>query len=308
VIATFDNMIGVPNLKRMAQRDIAASKATGEVFPHTGLFGPAGLGKTTFARCMAHELRSPFLEIEAAAIRNRDALIRMLKEGCDAAKRHNKNLVAFIDEAHRLGVLQEVLFYLLPDFYVTTTGGRIDFHPFTLVAATTNPNMLMTPFLTRLQNKWYMEPYSLDHVRRLVHAQLQQMKLDYDFLIVDAVAKRSLGNPRVAGNLCKKLRNTVLAKGRRRITDADCREMFSLEEIDDLGLNKQHVQYLVELLKANGVPKGLSALSGKLGLDEDVVAGSVEPALLQLGFVDSTSRGRILTPAGHLHLAQTGLA
>lgn len=302
-----DDLIGLPRLKQMAKRDIKACLSVGEVFPHTGLFGPGGLGKTAFAMAMAKDLGYYFIQVEGAAVKTREQLIGLLKRSSDYARSINKNLLFFVDECHRLGSMQEVLYYPMVEWRVTTMDGDISLAPFTLVAATTHPNMLMGSFISRLQNQWHLDRYDIVSMRSIIARQLDKWGLAYDFFIVDKIAQRSLGVPRHALSLCLKVRNAVLARGSRRVTDHDCVETFELEGIDELGLGEQHVKYLLELFNAQGVPKGLSALAGRLGLSEDVVSGSVEPTLLSLGMIDLTGRGRVLTQKGHLHLAQSGI-
>jgi Holliday junction resolvasome RuvABC ATP-dependent DNA helicase subunit len=300
------DLVGLNKLKRMAQRDIRACLRVNEVFPHTGLFGPGGLGKTAFAMAMAKDLGYFFVQVEGAAVNNRQVLISLLKRACDGAAAHDRRALIFIDECHRLGSLQEVLYYPMTEWRVTTTDGDIRLTPFTLVAATTHPNMLMGSFISRLQNQWHMERYELRDIREIIHRQFCAYGITCDHVYLDRIGKRSLGVPRQAKNLCLKVRNSVLARGGTRVTDRDCFETFDLEGIDQVGLGRQHIQYLLELFNAQGVPKGLSALAGRLGLDEDVVSGSIEPVLLSLGMIDLTGRGRVLTRKGHLHLAQTG--
>lgn len=298
-----DDLIGLTKLKKMAQRDIKACLRIGEVFPHTGLFGPGGLGKTAFAMAMARDLGYFFVQVEGAAIKNRDHLINLLRVADENASAVGQHLLFFVDECHRLGTLQEVLYYPMTDWRVTTAGGDVVFKPFTVVAATTHPNMLMGSFISRLQNEWHLDRYALHEIRKIVMIQFDKWDIDQDIQTADIIARRSLGVPRQAKNLCLKVRNTVLARGGSRVTPADCRDAFELEGIDAVGLGEQHIKYLKELFNSGGVPKGLSAISGRMGLSEDVVSGSIEPSLLSLGLIDLTGRGRVLTVKGRDHLA-----
>lgn len=306
-VLRLDEMIGLTRQKAMARRDVAASKAEKERFPNTGFFGPGGLGKTTLGQAIALDLGVPCRVIEGAAIADRKACIEYIVTADRETPPSPFGWVLFVDEAHRLGATQEALYFIMTDWKVTSTSGDICFKPFTVMAATTHPNMLMSPFLSRLQNKWFLEPYSPYEMAQIVNMHLKDHRLNYDYLVVRKIASRCLGNPRIASNLCRTIRNTVVAKGRRVVNQLDCDEAFALEGIDELGLGREHVRYLTELFNANGTPKGLGAISGKLGLIDDVVAGSIEPVLLQLGFIDLTGRGRVLTRKGHLHLAQSGL-
>lgn len=301
-----DELTGLIHLKKMIKRDIKACLAMNEVFPHTGLFGPGGLGKTTVAQAMSKDLGYYFVQVEGAAIKTRDQLIGLLRDADQRARCLKRHLLFFVDECHRLGSMQEVLYYPMSEWRVTTSQGSIGFKPFTLVAATTHPNMLMSSFTTRLQNQWYMEPYELWAIRRIVASNLDEWGMSYDYDVVNKISLRSLGIPRNAIGLAKKVRNSVLAQNSKMMTSAACDETFALEGIDEIGLGPIHVRYLMELFNAQGVPKGLSAVAGRMGLSEDVVSGSIEPVLLNLGLIDLSCRGRVLTPKGHLHLAQSG--
>lgn len=298
-----DDLIGLQRLRRMAKRDIRAALRSGEVFPHTGLFGPGGLGKTAFAQAMAKDLNYFFLQVEGAAIKNRKELLNLLVKGNENAIASNKNLLFFVDECHRLGTLQEALYYPMTDWRITTSSGEIRFNPFTLIAATTHPHMLMGSFTSRLQNQWYLERYSQHDIRKIVLKLFDKWGISQDIVTAGHIASRSLGIPRRAKNLARKVRNNVLARGGNRVTDADCFETFELEGIDEIGLDDRFIQYLHELASSDS-PKGLSAIAGRMGLSEDVVSGSLEPTLLSLGMIDLTGRGRVLTKKGHQHLSK----
>jgi Holliday junction DNA helicase RuvB len=302
-----DDLIGLTKLKKMAQRDIKACLRVGEVFPHTGLFGPGGLGKTAFAMAMAKDLGYFFVQVEGAAIKNREQLIHLLRTANENAVALGRHLLFFVDECHRLGTLQEVLYYPMTEWRVTTSGGDVRFQPFTVVAATTHPNMLMGSFISRLQNEWHLDRYDLHDIRQIVMRQFDKWGMKQDIQTADLIARRSLGIPRQAKNLCLKVRNTVLARGGDMVTPRDCEDAFELEGIDVLGLGEQHIKYLVELHNAGGVPKGLSAIAGRMGLSEDVVSGSIEPTLLSMGHIDLTGRGRVLTARGRDHLKANGV-
>jgi len=303
MITGLDKLTGLTELKEMTRRDIKACLVTGEPFPHSSLFGPRGLGKTYYTECVAEELGSYFFPIEGTTVATKKALIDLLFLADREAVRHKKKLLFFIDEAHRLGKMQEALYYPLSKCYVQTKDGIVYLEPFTLFAATTHPNMLLPSFVSRLPNQWYLRRYDIEDMKIIVAEQLSKHQLTFDGEIVESIAARCLGIPRLAYSLCLKMRNAVLSRNTRCIEMGDCYNTFRIEGIDEIGLRRDHLAYMNELFKANGTPKGLGAISGRLGLDEDVVSGNIEPTLLEMELIDTTSKGRILTRKGFDHLS-----
>jgi len=299
------SLVGLKRLKAMAARDIAACKHTREVFPHTMLTGPGGLGKTSFAEAIAYDLGYHFEMVEGAMFKCRRSIIGKLVACSLLADARGKRLLFFIDEVHRLAKEpQEAIYYPLLKFYIPETKTRLS--PFSVFAATTHPQDLLRPFKRRFENDWAFSRYDLDEIEVMVAGQLESFGLDANSVVVHKVAKRSLGIPSLAYNLAKKIRNAVLSKGRRVVSDVDCENTFHLEGLDELGLTLDQVEYLKVLCDAAGVPKGVGGLAGALDRDVEVVGDSIEPVLLSLKFIDRTPRGRVLTELGHLHLARTG--
>lgn len=300
-----DQLLGLDDLKRVAARDIIASRRTGEQFPHTGLLGPGGLGKTTFAESMAHDLRYWFEMIEGAMCKTRKQAQDRLITACEVARSHGRPLLFFIDEVHRLGPEpQEALYYPMLN---GTIPGHGPLHKFSLFAATTHPHMLLTPFRSRLVNKWYFDRYTQSTILHMVVKYWRTKNLGYNREAAEMVAQRSLGIPRNAYNLASKVRNEVIACGGTEVTADICLTTFRLEGIDDIGLNRDQVKYLEVLATSpNGTPMGVGGLAGKLDREVVVVEDDIEPVLLSLGYVDRTARGRVLTLNGRLHLNRSG--
>lgn len=303
-----EKLVGLTREKQRARISIRACQITREVFPHTLLYGVGGCGKTAFARCIAEELHCHFVEREAATLRSRDQVINLLVESSDEAKRKAKPLILFIDEVHRLTLLMQESFYVpLKEWKVGTNGGTINIGKFSLIAATTRIDMLdEASFIKRFQNRWEINRYHILHICQIVAEIFRTQELSFSNTEVECVAKRCLGLPRAANNLAMKVRDQVLAGGSRTVTVRDILQSFHLEGIDRIGLTEVHVRYLKELERAEGCPRGLSALSGKLGQHVDVLTGHIEPTLLSLGFIDLGPRGRILTGDGRSHLVMAG--
>ena len=301
-----NRLIGLTDLKAIARRDIAASRVLNEPLSHVGLFGVAGCGKTFLAQCVAEELGYHFFSIEGSTTNSKNELTQLLVRADQEARTRSKQLLFFIDECHRLGKLQEVLYYPMVEWYIITRDGKHKLTPFALFAATTHPNMLLSSFMTRLSNTWYLHPYTVLQIQRIIDQQFTKWSMPIASWVSHLIAKRCLGIPRLANNLALKIRNEVIHRsitdGNRQVLVEDCERTFLIEDIDPIGLRRNHRNYLQTLYDAGGVPKGIGSIAGKIGLDPDVVEGSIEPTLFALHLVDTTARGRILTRKGREHL------
>ena len=301
-----NQLVGLGRLKAMADRDIAASRATREVFPHSGLYGPGGLGKTSFAEAVAQDLGYHFDMVEGAMFKCRRAILERLSQSSLAAEARGKRLIFFIDEVHRLAKEpQEALYYPMLEFFLPDS--RTKLQPFSLFAATTHPHELLRPFRSRLKNEWSFQRYDLCDIEVMITRALTDYGLMIDSGVVELVSKRCLGVPRRAYNIALKIRNEVLFRGGElSVSVQDCENTFALEGIDPIGLDLDQVAYLKVLSEARGQPKGVGGIAGMLDRDVEVVEDSIEPVLLSLKFIDRTSRGRVLTELGYVHLGRTG--
>ncbi|KKL00844.1 hypothetical protein LCGC14_2628400, partial [marine sediment metagenome] len=185
----------------MAKRDILASQRLNERFPHTLLTGSSGLGKSYFAIAMAEELGYYFSHIEGSTVSSKNELTRLLIRANQESQSAGQRLLFFIDECHRLGRLQEVLYYPLTEWYIITRDGQHRLSPFTLFAATTHPNMLLPSFVTRLSNTWYLHPYSTLQIQRMIDTKFAGWGIRLVPEVSWIIAKRCLGIPRLANNL-----------------------------------------------------------------------------------------------------------
>ena len=309
-LPSLGNLVGLMRLKQQVSRSIVSCRIRGATFGHTLLTGLGGTGKTTIARGIAQELGYHFVETEAAELKTRDHVSQILVASNKAAG--NRSFLLFIDEIHRLSLeRQEALYIPMTNHFVNTQGHRFELKAFTLVGATTRRDMLDAgSFVTRFQNVWDIGRYSLFDMEEIVEREFGRMGLRCYPAERTAVARRCLGIPRVALNLVGKVRDQVLYEHASDLTvyRSDIMKTFSLEELDEIGLNKAHITYLVALLQSNGQPKGLAVLAALLGRNKSVVEDTVEPILLSLGFVSATPKGRILTEKGFRHLAYQGLA
>jgi Holliday junction DNA helicase RuvB len=299
-------LVGLHGLKEMAMRDIVASRILNERFPNTGLFGISGVGKSFFAEAVAEELGYHFFQIEGSTVATKKELVELLCRADDAANNRGARLLFFVDEAHRLGKLQEVLYYPMTKWYIATKEGFRKFAPFTVFAATTHPHMLLPSFMSRLSNQWHLDRYSHSEIYQVVESEFSKHHIHAEPYLISMITQRCLGIPRLATNLALKIRNEVIHRSSSdgswaEVTEKDCYKTFDIENIDEIGLRSDHVSYLQELYSSEA-PKGIGSIAGKLGLDEEVVSGTIEPVLLELHMIDLTNRGRIITERGIEHL------
>lgn len=300
-----EKLVGMRREKSRARIDIAACKRAGEVFPHTLLEGCGGTGKTALGLAIAEELNYYSVVTEAAALKTREQVIKRLVSAHEEARQARKPLLLFVDEVHRLSItLQEVFYYPMDrkDPRITLSTGVMKFKPFTLMAATTRRDELdQASFVKRFGNIWRVTRYHQIDVAKIVASYFKTQGIFIGFRECDFIASRSLGVPRQALRLAEKVRNVFYASGSKQLNVHHCEVAIHLEGIDPIGLDEKSVQYL-EILSDSSSPRGLGGLAGRLGEQADVIEGTVEPILMELGFVDRTSRGRLLTRAGRKHL------
>lgn len=170
------------------------------------------------------------------------------------------------------------------------------------MAATTRRDELdQASFVKRFGNIWRVTRYCLDDIISIINIYLKSQKIDAPYDCCKYIAERSLGVPRQALRLAEKVRNVYLAKGHRRLLNSDCELAIKLEGIDPRGLDELSVRYL-EILAESGTARGIGGLAGRLGQQAEVIEGTVEPILLELSFIDRTTKGRMISPKGKAHL------
>ena len=303
------DLVGLTRIKQLAAIEIISCRKRAAVFSHTILYGPGGTGKTAIARAIGDELGYHFVEIEAATLRSREDIIDCLARHSAEAMRCRKTLLFFVDEVHRLSVkLQEVFYYPMREFRITTARGDIDFLPFCLFAATTRLDLLdYNSFVKRFSNEWKVERYSSLHIRDMVLSIFSGFRpvIKINEMLALKIAKRSLGIPRIAHTLCEKVRDVALATGNPEVNDNILDRTFDLLGVDSIGLERIHRSYL-RVLSGSGKARGVSGLAAQLSQPEDVLRGVVEPILAELGFVEFTSKGRVITKDGKEYLTVSG--
>ena len=284
---------------------IESARTRGEALDHVLFVGPPGLGKTTLAQIVARELGVNFRSTSGPVI---------AKAGDLAAQLTNLEPrdVLFIDEIHRLNpAVEEILYPAMEDFQLDLIIGagpaarsvKIDLSPFTLVGATTRAGLLTTPLRDRFGIPIRLNFYTPEELRSIVARAARVMGFSLADEGADEIARRSRGTPRIAGRLLRRVRDFAIVEGAPTVTRALADSALRLLDVDSIGLDVMDKRYLNTVaLSFSGGPVGVETIAAALSEPRDAIEEIIEPYLIQLGFLQRTPRGRLLTPHAFRHL------
>jgi Holliday junction DNA helicase RuvB len=300
-----DDFVGQERIREQLQIALDAARGRGDALDHVLLVGPPGLGKTTLATIVRQELGVGLRTIAGPALERKGDMAAILT-GLEPRD------VLFVDEIHRVNrAIEEILYPALEDFRLDIVVGQgagartltLDLPPFTLVGATTRTGLLTTPLRDRFGMTFRLGYYEPAELAAIVRRSAGILGVAIDDAASDEIARRARGTPRVANRILRRVRDVAEVRHAGAVTLEVAREALELLEVDERGLERTDRELLSTILhKFGGGPVGLSTLAVSLGEEPDTIEDVYEPFLLQLGFLQRTPRGRVITALGREHL------
>jgi Holliday junction DNA helicase RuvB len=303
--ARLDEFVGQVQIKETLKIAIEAAKKRGEPLDHLLFSGPPGLGKTTLAHIIAHEMGANIRATTGPVLEKPGdiaALLTPLKSGD----------ILFIDEIHRINpVVEEMLYPAMEDFFIDVMIGegpsarsiKLNLEHFTLIGATTKQGLLGSPFRDRFGILSRLDLYSPGELVRIVTRSATILKIPITDDGAEEIAKRSRGTPRIVNRLLRRVRDFAVVKGDGTITREITSVALAMMQIDELGLDELDRRILTIIARDfNGGPVGVKTIAISVGEEVRTIEDVYEPYLIQIGFIKRTPQGREVTPAAKKHL------
>ena len=306
---SLEEFVGQERVKEQLAIALEAARGRGEALDHVLLAGPPGLGKTSLAFIVREELGVGLRSVAGPALERKGDMAAILTS-------LEERDVLFVDEIHRLNrAVEEILYPALEDFRLDIIVGQgpaartltLDLPPFTLVGATTRTGLLTTPLRDRFGMTYRLEHYNAPELSRIVRRSARILGVEVADEAAEEIARRARGTPRVANRILRRVRDVAEVRHDGAVTVAVAREALDLLEVDGEGLERVDRELLAAIVrKFDGGPVGLSTLAVALGEEPDTIEDVYEPYLLQLGLIQRTPRGRIVTKLGRAHVGAAG--
>jgi holliday junction DNA helicase RuvB len=296
-----EDFVGQARVKEQLAIALEAAKGRGEALDHVLLVGPPGLGKTSLAFIVREELGVGIRTVAGPALERKGDLAAILTSLEDRD-------VLFVDEIHRLSrAVEEILYPALEDFRLDIVVGQgpaartltLDLPSFTLVGATTRTGLLTTPLRDRFGMTYRLDYYDVGDLGTIVRRSARIHGVEIEDEAAGEIARRARGTPRIANRILRRVRDVAEVRHDGSVTLEIAQEALALLEVDESGLERIDRELLSAIAhKFGGGPVGLSTLAVSLGEEPDTIEDVYEPYLLQLGLIQRTPRGRILTGLG----------
>jgi Holliday junction DNA helicase RuvB len=309
-----DDYVGQEKIRAQLEIFIEAARRRKEPLDHALLFGPPGLGKTTLAHIIAREMGVNLRQTSGPVLERAGDLAAILTN-------LEPNDVLFIDEIHRLNpVVEEILYPALEDYQIDIMIGegpgarsvKLDLPPFTLIGATTRAGMLTNPLRDRFGIVARLEFYTVDELAHIVARSARLLEMVIDASGTTEIARRSRGTPRIANRLLRRVRDYAEVKASGEVTRSVADAGLHMLDVDTMGLDLMDRKLLLTVIeKFAGGPVGVDNLAAAIGEERDTIEDVLEPYLIQQGYLQRTTRGRVATALAYQHFglpAATGSA